>query len=85
MINFVPVQLALLDPLYTLFSWILSNLYVWLGNYGLVVILFTVAVRAILTPWVCAHNAICCASNYCNRIFRKFKDVIKRPRSVNKN
>lgn len=50
MINFVPVQLALLDPLYKLFSWILSNLYVWLGNYGLVVILFTVAVRAILTP-----------------------------------
>ena len=39
MINFVPVQLALLDPLYKLFSWILSNLYVWLGNYGLVVIL----------------------------------------------
>ncbi|MDD2427472.1 MAG: YidC/Oxa1 family membrane protein insertase [Eubacteriales bacterium] len=50
MISFVPVQLALLDPLYTFFSWILSNLYAWIGNYGLVVILFTIVVRAILTP-----------------------------------
>ncbi len=50
MISFVPVQLALLDPLYKLFSLILSNLYVLIGNYGLVVILFTVVVRAILTP-----------------------------------
>ncbi|NLC89493.1 MAG: YidC/Oxa1 family membrane protein insertase [Clostridiaceae bacterium] len=50
MISFVPVQLALLDPLYKLFSLILSNLYGWIGNYGLVVILFTVVVRALLTP-----------------------------------
>ena len=50
MIPMIPVQLGLLDPLYSLFGWILSSLYTWLGSYGLVIILFTVAIRLVLMP-----------------------------------
>ncbi|HNZ62765.1 MAG TPA: YidC/Oxa1 family membrane protein insertase [Bacillota bacterium] len=50
MTRLIPVQLGLLDPLYYMFSWILGGLYSWLNNYGLVIILFTVLIRLILTP-----------------------------------
>ncbi len=50
MTSFVPVQLGLLDPLYSLFGWVLGGLYSWLNNYGLVIILFTVIIRALLLP-----------------------------------
>ncbi len=50
MTPFIPVQLGLLDPLYSLFGWVLGGLYSWLNSYGLVIILFTVLIRAILTP-----------------------------------
>lgn len=46
----IPVQLGLLDPLYRLFGWILGTLYTWLNNYGLVIILFTTAIRMVLMP-----------------------------------
>lgn len=46
----IPVQLGLLDPLYRLFGWILGTLYAWLNNYGLVIILFTTAIRLVLMP-----------------------------------
>ena len=46
----IPVQLGLLDPLYNLFGWILGSLYAWLNNYGLVIILFTSAIRLVLMP-----------------------------------
>ncbi len=46
----IPVQLGLLDPLYFLFSFILGSLYNWLNNYGLVIIIFTVAIRFALMP-----------------------------------
>ncbi|MGI6618119.1 MAG: YidC/Oxa1 family membrane protein insertase [Saccharofermentanales bacterium] len=48
--NFIPVQLGLLDPLYKLFGWILGVLYSWIGSYGLVIILFTVGIRLLLMP-----------------------------------
>ncbi|MGI6158099.1 MAG: YidC/Oxa1 family membrane protein insertase [Saccharofermentanales bacterium] len=50
MMPMIPVQLGLLDPLYRLFGWILGLLYGWLNNYGLVIILFTIAIRLILMP-----------------------------------
>ena len=50
MTSFVTVQLGLLDPLYSLFGWVLGGLYSWLNNYGLVIILFTVIIRALLLP-----------------------------------
>lgn len=46
----IPVQLGLLDPLYFVFSFILGNLYAWLNNYGLVIIIFTIAIRLFLMP-----------------------------------
>ncbi|HHW93948.1 MAG TPA: YidC/Oxa1 family membrane protein insertase [Clostridiaceae bacterium] len=50
MTSIIPVQLGLLDPLYSLFGWVLGGLYTWLNNYGLVIILFTVIIRALLLP-----------------------------------
>lgn len=50
MTSFISVQLGLLDPLYSLFGWVLGALYSWLNNYGLVIILFTVIIRALLLP-----------------------------------
>lgn len=48
--SLIPVQLGLLDPLYSLFGWMLGILYAWLNNYGLVIIFFTVFIRLILMP-----------------------------------
>jgi YidC/Oxa1 family membrane protein insertase len=46
----VPVTLSLLSPLYNLFGWFLGLLYDWIGNYGIVIILFTIVLRALLIP-----------------------------------
>ncbi|NLA71053.1 MAG: YidC/Oxa1 family membrane protein insertase [Clostridiaceae bacterium] len=50
MMSLIPVQLGLLDPLYSLFGWILGTLYAWLNSYGLVIILFTIVIRLVLMP-----------------------------------
>ena len=33
-----------------IFGWILSFLYDWIGNYGVVIVLFTIIIRAVLIP-----------------------------------
>ncbi|NLB50657.1 MAG: YidC/Oxa1 family membrane protein insertase [Clostridiaceae bacterium] len=50
MTSLITVQLGLLDPLYSLFGWILGSLYTWLNSYGLVIILFTILIRLVLMP-----------------------------------
>lgn len=40
----------MLDPLYRLFGWVLGIMYDWIGNYGIVIILFTIVFRAVLIP-----------------------------------
>ncbi|HHU07074.1 MAG TPA: YidC/Oxa1 family membrane protein insertase [Clostridiaceae bacterium] len=40
----------MLDPLYTLFGAILSWLYYVIGNYGLVIIFFSLAINSLLVP-----------------------------------
>ena len=47
----LPVMMGLMDPLYNLFGWILRNLYAWLENYGLVIIVFTILLNVILIPF----------------------------------
>lgn len=42
----LPLYMGLLDPLYKLFGYIMSLLYAWIGNYGLVVIIFTLILRS---------------------------------------
>ena len=46
----IPVVMGLFDPLYWLFGNAMRYLYEWIGNYGLVIIVFTVILRAILIP-----------------------------------
>ncbi len=46
-----PVIMGLMDPLYNLFGWILSYMYAWLENYGLVIIVFTVLINILLLPF----------------------------------
>ncbi len=47
----LPVIMGLMDPLYNLFGWILRNMYIWLENYGLVIIVFTVLLNVLLLPF----------------------------------
>lgn len=47
----LPVLMGIMDPLYNVFGWILSNMYVWLENYGLVIIVFTVLINMLLLPF----------------------------------
>lgn len=47
----LPVIMGLMDPLYNLFGWVLSNMYAWLENYGLVIIVFTVLLNVLLLPF----------------------------------
>lgn len=47
----LPVIMGLMDPIYNLFGWILTNMYAWLENYGLVIILFTVLINVLLLPF----------------------------------
>lgn len=42
---------SILSPLYVAFSWIMRNLYDIFNNYGLVIIIFTVAIRLIMIPF----------------------------------
>lgn len=48
--NIPIVSLSLLDPLYSGFGWIVRTFYNVFGNYGIAVILFTIAVRLVLMP-----------------------------------
>ena len=44
------VQLSILDPLYTLFGWLVRVLFQFLGNYGLAIIFLTIIIRGALIP-----------------------------------
>ena len=44
------VSLGLMDPLYIAFGWVMRLLYEIIGNYGLVIIVFTVVLRGIMIP-----------------------------------
>lgn len=46
-----PVIMGLMDPLYNLFGWILTAMYTWLENYGLVIIVFTILINILLLPF----------------------------------
>lgn len=46
----LPVVLGLMDPLYNLFGWLMSYLYDWIRNYGLVIIFFNVVIKIITMP-----------------------------------
>lgn len=48
-IQLLPV-VALLEPLYSLFGWIMRALYSVISNYGLDIIIFTVFLRLIMIP-----------------------------------
>lgn len=50
--NLTSVSLAfsLFDPLYIAFGWIVRQLYLFLGNYGVVIIVFTVILRGMMIP-----------------------------------
>ncbi|NLJ70353.1 MAG: YidC/Oxa1 family membrane protein insertase [Clostridiaceae bacterium] len=47
----LPVMMGIMDPLYNLFGWVLRNMYAWLENYGLVIIVFTILLNVILIPF----------------------------------
>lgn len=47
----LPVMMGIMDPLYNLFGWILQNMYAWLENYGIVIIVFTVLLNVLLIPF----------------------------------
>lgn len=42
--------IGILQPIYDVFGWLLYQMYLWIGNYGFVLILFTFFVRAFLIP-----------------------------------
>ncbi|NLM77249.1 MAG: membrane protein insertase YidC, partial [Ruminococcaceae bacterium] len=44
------IAMGLLDPLYTAFGWVMRVLYDFTGNFGLVIILFTIVVRGLMIP-----------------------------------
>ena len=44
------VSLGIMDPLYTAFGWVFRVLYDVIGNYGLVIIVFTIIMRGIMIP-----------------------------------
>lgn len=48
--NLQIVSLGLLDPLYTAFGWFMRVLYEAIGNYGLVIIVFTIVLRGLMIP-----------------------------------
>ncbi len=41
---------SLLSPLYLAFGWVMNQLYIFLANYGWVIFLFTILIRAVLLP-----------------------------------
>ncbi|MGI6334537.1 MAG: YidC/Oxa1 family membrane protein insertase [Saccharofermentanales bacterium] len=44
------VSLGIFDPFYVAFGWFMKLLYDGLGNYGLVIIVFTIILRALMIP-----------------------------------
>lgn len=44
------VSLGIFDPFYIAFGWFMKLLYDGLGNYGLVLIVFTIILRAVMIP-----------------------------------
>jgi YidC/Oxa1 family membrane protein insertase len=44
------VSLGLMDPLYTAFGWVMRVLYDVIGNYGLVIVVFTIVLRGLMIP-----------------------------------
>lgn len=48
--DFVLVQLSILDPLYSLFGWLTRIFYDFFGNYGIAIIALTVVIRGALIP-----------------------------------
>lgn len=44
------ITAGILDPLYTAFGWCMLQLYLFVNNYGFVIILFTIILRALLLP-----------------------------------
>lgn len=48
--NLTVVSLGLFDPLYVAFGWIMRQLYLFIGNYGMVIILFTIILRGLMIP-----------------------------------
>lgn len=47
---YYPVLLGIMDPLYNLFGQLMSYLYDWLQNYGLVIIVFNVILKLLIMP-----------------------------------
>lgn len=45
------ISLSILDPLYSLFGWVMQLIYSVFGNYGVAVIIFTVLIRLIILPF----------------------------------
>ncbi len=50
LISLPVVTMGLLDPLYTAFGWVMRQLYGITGNFGVVIILFTIIVRGLMIP-----------------------------------
>jgi YidC/Oxa1 family membrane protein insertase len=48
--NLAIISLSLLDPLYIAFGWFMRILYEVIGNYGLVIIVFTIILRGLMIP-----------------------------------
>ncbi len=48
--NLMVVSLGLFDPLYIAFGWFMKVLYHVIGNYGLVIIVFTIILRGLMIP-----------------------------------
>ncbi len=49
-LSIVALAFSPLDPLYIAFGWIVRQLYLFLGNYGVVIIVFTVILRGLMIP-----------------------------------
>ncbi|MDO5733454.1 MAG: YidC/Oxa1 family membrane protein insertase [Eubacteriales bacterium] len=50
------VSASLFSPLYQLFGWIIRQLYLLLGNYGLAIVFFTLIVRCLFLPLMVKSN-----------------------------
>lgn len=49
--DWMPLSLSILDPLYTLFGIIIRFIYMVFNNYGVAIILFTILIRGLLIPF----------------------------------
>lgn len=48
--NVTVLAIGIFDPLYIAFGWIMRQLYLFIGNYGLTIILFTIVLRGLMIP-----------------------------------